>query len=366
MIDAIALHPVVLGVGSAALAALLLSRCASPGGRSAKLFASIHRLWRRTAFILPSNPSDLVWLLVGYLLPRVLFPATTGSGLPGWNFDPLESRQPSAQVLAAARESAAGTEVCAYSWGMPQGLVGSEAAVRSCADISMLLLVITGLVCPAVEFARVLVLQCTRLHSAPTSSTPAATAAASAPSKDKKKSTAIPPASAAAAAPAEQSEQSVDPPLYQRVVHLANLFLLSAGACWLLLTFSFAVSSSSASVHDGSDSFSSLSASACPVPWGMGGSGVYGVEEALLRSFAGGGRGCPAQWLQVRTAHTMLALVCAVLATASAVMLRPVPLSLRLPLFTALCLSLVKGVLPMSGAPPALLACVVVAMRCMA
>jgi hypothetical protein len=246
--------------------------------------------------------------------------------------------------------------------------------VRVCADVSLLLLVIVGFICPFVEFARLFVLRCSRLHSQPASSSAVATGA---PADSSTSATAD---ATAAAGNGDDEDDDSPAPLHHRALSSAHLFALSAAACWMVLTISFVLSAQGAHVRTSEEE--GQERSACPVPRESGGSGAYEAEEAMLRAEHDGsgviGRGlhglastdagCAAFWAQVHSAHQLLSFFLAALATASAWTLRFCPLSLRLPLFSALCLALIKGVYPAgaaAGGQPFLPACVVVATRCM-
>ncbi len=396
--DALAADPAVLVLAAAVLLHLVCTRAFLRDGLlPPRTRIVLLRLWRKWVFIFPADPAVIVWSLVGYALPRFLFPATTGSGQRAWigsNFDPFSWQQNAASsglaAIDSSREDRAGIELCSYAWQIRAGQLGSEAAMRSCADISLILLLCSGIARPVVQFGREAVEGCSRLHSKYTTLKTVATPSDTKQQKQQRtKAASAPAAVAAAAAPScaesdcdecDDDEHNPSSPqslsLHMRFFPALHMLLLCSLAAWITLAGSVvwargggwsSSSASDAAAAGGNMPVLEPAESACPVPRLAGGiAGAYEREEFLLRSngasapagSANAQIGCAAQWNQMHQSFLVLSSVVGILCAVSLHTLRVLPLQLRLPLFVSLCLAVWKGsILP---------ACTVVASRCLA
>jgi len=296
------LHAVPIELLLLLLLQLFLTRALGWNGLMPPRFRIVSlRLWRRWVFLLPADPAIIVCSLAGYLIPRWLFPATTGSGgrAPCGGFDPLAAWGGLSATDAAAGASSsssledrAGVELCAYSWlgarsGQP---LGSEAALRLCADVSLMLLLATGIAWPAVQFVTEAVQTCTSLHTVgqATQVPPPCTAtAAAAPTSARKAAAASSVASSAATTCEEPECEHCDEdddhsaasaaPLSLRLLPALHLSLLCFAACWLAFAGSLLWARGASSPADGRPGehipLLPPEESACPVPRGAAAGG---------------------------------------------------------------------------------------------
>lgn len=357
--DAVA-HPLGLFLAALTVTHLLLTRWLGArglwpdGGVGQRLL----RTWRRWFFLLPEDPAVIVWTATGYVLARWAFPATTGSGGAGWSWDALQPGQAASTTAAAAQEERAGGELCAYSWRSDtSGAMESGAALRSCPDLSLLCLIYAGILWPLVEFARLLIVRCSKLHAkqhdhaAPTAVQGAGpgskTSAANAHSHAADHSDDCDDCDSADDGAHGSAFDSDSVSLLARVVACSWMAAACMLVTWLLSIAALVWAHEAAMVRPADES-------ACPAPVGSGGSGAFEREAALLQPR--GSNDCALQWSHVQNALMLQYGSCGLLAALFGFAWSPLPSALRLQLLVPLCVALWKGsVMP---------ACIVVATRC--
>ena len=369
-VDAVLATPAGLGaLGCAILILALLPSNLSSRGTA---------IWRRFFFLWPPLPTVL-WSMLGHSLPRYLFPATSGSGLEGWSFDPLGLGGGAEASREAAREERAGAELCAYSWSTSgrSNAVMSTAALRVCTDLSLLCLICAGLVYPITECVREMTVKCSQLHankattvanSGAKSSAAASSSASASSVKQRKKLAVAASAATVTAAPAKapvvastvasdsdsdtDSDDSSHDAAGSASSTLWSLFAwshmaaLCMAAIWIVSVVSVALAHEYAQVLP-------AEASACPARSSGGEAiGAFEREAALLRDAS-----CRLQWSRVSHAHTMLYASVGLLATLFSLWRHPLPVPFRTPLLTIMAMSLWKGSI--------IAPCVVIDTQCM-
>lgn len=356
-------------LGLIALAGAILMLAVLPAATASRVSA----FWRRFFFLWPTLPIVL-WSLLGYALPRYIFPATSGSGLAGWSIDPMGLSGGAEAAREAAREERAGAELCAYSWtagSARSNSVVSTAALRVCVDLSLLCLIFSGLIYPLVECVREMSVKCGELHTnkeddrtattvAATSSAVSSVAASSASSvKQRKKIAAAASAATSAAAAASplvepDSDSDADDSsaasgstssTLSSLFAWSHMAALCMAATWIVSLVSLALAHELAEVLP-------AAASACPSLGSSGRAlGAFEREAALLRDAS-----CRLQWSRLSYAHTLLYASVGLLATLFSLWRNPLPVAFRTPILTMMAMSLWKGAI--------IAPCVVIATKC--
>jgi hypothetical protein len=334
---------------------LLLEQLTVRGLLPPRLLTSLRSFWSRFLFLLPSDALESVWLTSGYVLTRWIFPHTVGRREAVWGGERLDG------------VDRCSGELCPYTY---RGSSSDSLGLRACMDLSGLCVVFAGILWPAMEFGRVVVVRCATMMGgdaategdkaiSPSSSSASATpdAAPAAASKDEKtkggkkvsKEEVKHAANAAAAAPPdaraanhhgadssddESSHGHSHGPLFNasessllaRTLAFTNMAAVSMFVTWLYGIGMLAMAHHHSTI---------LSAQTTSCPYLQ--TPAYNRDVRILAET------CPSQWSSLQNIAMFGYISTGLLSAIFAFVTNPLPPGFRIQFFVVLAMSLWKG-----------------------